>query len=74
MDHPLVPLHQPLAPRQAATDQQLIALWLHGRSPHTQRAYRVDAGRFLASVGKSLVQVTLGATIRSTVAGRRYCM
>jgi integrase/recombinase XerD len=38
----------------------LISLWLHGRSAHTVRAYRADAGRFLASVGKPLHGVTLG--------------
>jgi site-specific recombinase XerD len=48
-----------LAP-QADTDQQLIALWLHGRSPHTQRAYAADVGRFLAYAGKPLGMVTLG--------------
>ncbi len=29
-------------PRQATRDDQLVNLWLHGRSPHTQRAYRAD--------------------------------
>ncbi len=48
---------------QAATDAQLLALWLFGRSPHTQRAYRREATRFLAHgtlAGKPLRQVTLG--------------
>jgi integrase/recombinase XerD len=43
-----------------ATDQQLVELWLHGRSPHTQRAYRADAQRFLRFVAKPLRAVTLG--------------
>jgi integrase/recombinase XerD len=47
-------------PRQAESDQQLIDLWLHGRSQHTQRAYRKDARRFLNSVQKPLHHVTLG--------------
>ena len=47
-------------PRQAETDEMLIALWLHGRSRHTQRAYRSDAKRFLAFVDKTLHQITLG--------------
>src|SRR5205823_701630 len=34
--------------------------WLHGRSRHTQRAYRADAERFLVSVEKPLHRVTLG--------------
>ena len=47
-------------PQQADSDQHLIELWLHGRSRHTQRAYRKDAGRFLESVQKPLHRVTLG--------------
>jgi integrase/recombinase XerD len=46
--------------QQAESDQHLIDLWLHGRSRHTQRAYRADAGRFLQAVGKSLHWITLG--------------
>lgn len=44
----------------APADDQLITLWLHGRSAHTQRAYRSDAYRFLAFVSKPVAQVTLG--------------
>ena len=46
--------------RQAENDQHLIDLWLHGRSRHTQRAYRADAERFLAAVEKPLHRITLG--------------
>jgi integrase/recombinase XerD len=49
-----------VVPHQAETDQQLIDLWVQGRSPHTQRAYRADAERFLQFAGVSLPQVTLG--------------
>jgi integrase/recombinase XerD len=45
---------------QARTDAQLLALWLFGRSPHTQRAYRREAARFLAHAGRPLRAVTLG--------------
>jgi len=45
--------------RQAGSDDQLIELWLHGRSPHTQKAYRADAQRFLRQVGKRLHDVKL---------------
>jgi integrase/recombinase XerD len=45
---------------QARTDAQLLALWLFGRSPHTQRAYRREAARFLAHAGKPLREVALG--------------
>ena len=46
--------------RQAQTDEQLIELWLHGRSRHTQRAYRADAARFFRYVAKPLHGVSLG--------------
>lgn len=43
-----------------ATDEQLIALWLHERSRHTIRAYREDVKRLRAFVGwKPLRLVTL---------------
>ena len=45
--------------RQAETDEQLVALWLHGRSEHTQRAYRHDAQLLLDFVVKPLRAVTL---------------
>jgi integrase/recombinase XerD len=45
--------------RQAHNDEQVIALWLHGRSVHTQRAYGIDVGRFLKFVNKQLRPVTL---------------
>ena len=38
---------------QASTDQHLIDLWLHGRSPHTQRAYRTDVARFFAFTARA---------------------
>ena len=47
-------------PQQADSDQHLIELWLHGRSRHTQRAYRKDANRFLQAVERPLHQITLG--------------
>src|SRR5205823_5872806 len=34
-------------------------LWLHGKSPQTQRAYRRHAAEFRAFVGKELGAVTL---------------
>src|ERR1035438_8976097 len=48
----------PAAP-QASSDDQLVALWLHGRSVHTQRAYRADVARFRRGAGKPLPSVTL---------------
>jgi site-specific recombinase XerD len=43
-----------------ATDDQLLALWLHGRAPLTIRAYRREAARFRSFVAKPLRLVTLG--------------
>ena len=43
----------------ASSDEQLLEIWLHGRSAHTQRAYRADVVRFQVRAGKSLRQVTL---------------
>src|SRR5437867_10920419 len=49
-----------LAPNQgASSDEQLLKLWLHGRTPNTQRAYGSDVSRFRSFVGKSLQAVTL---------------
>lgn len=48
----------PAIPRQATSDGQLIAVWLHGRSPHTQRAYAADIARFCARAGKPLAAIT----------------
>src|SRR5262249_3755681 len=42
-----------------SSDQQLVELWLHGRSIHTRRAYRADVERFRAGAGKPLSLVTL---------------
>ena len=44
---------------QAYSDDQLVAIWLHGRSVHTQRAYRADVARFRRGAGKPLPSVTL---------------
>jgi site-specific recombinase XerD len=41
------------------SDDQVAALWLHGRSVHTQRAYRSDIERFRLGAGKPLAQITL---------------
>src|SRR5262245_27875420 len=46
--------------KQADNDAQVIELWLHGRSRHTQRAYRANASRLFAFTGKPLAQVSLG--------------
>jgi hypothetical protein len=35
-------------------DDELVALWLHGKSPHTIRAYGEDVAAFRAFTGKGL--------------------
>ncbi|MFN3159214.1 MAG: tyrosine-type recombinase/integrase [Rubinisphaera brasiliensis] len=45
--------------RQADSDKQLIELWLHGRPPHTQRAYRREADRFVNFIEIGLRSVRL---------------
>jgi len=55
-----VPTAALVVPQQAESDQQLIELWLHGRSRHTQRAYGRDAAKFLGAVEKPLHRITLG--------------
>lgn len=50
---------EPHLPLGADNDARLIELWLHGRSPATQRGYRSEAERFLAHVAKRLYHVTL---------------
>jgi integrase/recombinase XerD len=46
-------------PAAADTDEQLVKLWLHERSPHTQRAYLADIRRFRAYAVKALASITL---------------
>lgn len=46
--------------RQAHDDGQVVGLWLHGRSPHTQKAYSTDIIRFFTFVNKQLRHTTLG--------------
>ncbi len=53
------PLPPAPAPQQAHSDAQLIDIWLHGRSPHTQRAYTADVARFCVATGKPLASATL---------------
>src|SRR5258708_7820858 len=45
---------------QADSDEQMVELWLRSfRSPHTRRAYAMDARAFLAFVAMPLGQVTV---------------
>lgn len=47
-------------PRQADSDTQLIALWLHGRPATTQRTYQDAVTRLVAFTAKPLTSITLG--------------
>jgi site-specific recombinase XerD len=42
-----------------AADEQLVEIWLHGRSAHTARAYRGDVDRFRRATAKPLASITL---------------
>jgi integrase/recombinase XerD len=44
---------------RADSDDQLLEIWLHGRSLHTQRAYRADIERLQSGEGKPFRQITL---------------
>lgn len=44
------------AQRQAASDQQLIELWLHGRAANTQVGYRRAAEAFIAYAGGAVLR------------------
>lgn len=55
-----VPSPTPALVAQADSDSHLVALWLHGRGPHTARAYRADVARLQACTGKPLAATTLG--------------
>jgi integrase/recombinase XerD len=42
-----------------SADDQLVGIWLYGRSPHTQRAYRTDISRFQRQTAKPFHNITL---------------
>lgn len=50
---------QPLPISLDATEEHLIELWLHGKSPNTIRAYRQDVAAFRACIGKPIRQASL---------------
>jgi integrase/recombinase XerD len=53
-------VHSAASPQIAHVEQRLVDMWLHGRSSHTQRAYRADIDRFVTFVASPLTAVTLG--------------
>ena len=50
----------PALPRQADTEAQVVAMWLHGRPARTRKLYGDAYRRFAAHVGKPLERVTVG--------------
>ena len=50
----------PALPRQADTEAQVVAMWLHGRPARTQALYSDAYRRFSAHVGKPLERVAVG--------------
>src|SRR5664279_2798057 len=59
----LAATQSPIAPTPIppdATEEQLIALWLHGKSGNTIRAYRRDIAAFRAFIGKPIRLAYLG--------------
>lgn len=46
--------------KQADSDQQLIALWLHGKAKTTQESYQYEAKRLLQAIARPLAAVKLG--------------
>ena len=59
MTNAIISTQQHAIVQQANSDTQLIGLWLHGKSQHTQKAYGEDTAVFLAYVAKPLNMVTL---------------
>jgi hypothetical protein len=49
-----------------ATEEQLIGLWLHGKSANTIRAYRLDVATFRAFIGKPIRLAYFGDLQRYT--------
>jgi len=48
-----------IIPTQADNDPELIILWLHGKSKHTQRYYKKDTDLFFQYTPKTLRQIIL---------------
>lgn len=52
-------LPQQFVPKQADSDAQCVALWLHSKAARTQTEYRREIARFLAFTGAPLAWTTL---------------
>jgi hypothetical protein len=61
----------PLPIPSDATEEQLIELWLHGKSPNTIRAYDQDIAAFRAFIGKPIRLTYLGDLARRDASRER---
>jgi len=61
-------------PQQAESDEQLIQLWLHGRSKHTVKGYTNDITFFREKMNKPLKTITLQnlQDYADTLIGKNY--
>ncbi len=61
-------------PQQAESDEQLLQLWLHGRSRHTIKGYTNDITFFREKVNKTFRTITLHELqdYADTLAGKNY--
>ena len=57
----IMPVHRAIEIGDGSTmsDAQVISLWLHGLSKHTQRAYIIDSRMFFSYIRQPLQQITL---------------
>jgi integrase/recombinase XerD len=64
----------PASPQLAKveSDSNLIEMWLHGKSPHSERAYRGDIDCFLELIQKPLRALTLGDVQGFVDSQRKY--
>jgi len=56
---PEVPIEPGATLTAGEVDLRIVRLWLHGKSPQTQRAYRRHSAEFRSFTGKDLASVTL---------------
>ncbi len=58
------PTTEIVAPVRADSDDRLLEIWLHGQSPHTQRAYHADVTHFPSCSRKPLLDMGYSAPLK----------